>query len=232
MSTAVWVVVAVVIVAVLAVVGYLVWSRSRSRRLRQQFGPEYDRTVEQQGSRSAAEKELQDRSRRHQELELRELEPARREEYREEWTKVQERFVDAPEAAVEEADRLVTRAMGERGYPTGDFDENVVHLSVEHGRTLDHYRRAHEISERAGAKQAPTEELRQAMVHYRALFEDLLAVPADERATAPAVETADRPDESPAERTAPGEPVGAEGDRGHRDRAAAERRDDEQTPRS
>lgn len=175
MSTAIWVVVALVVVAVLAAAGYLAMTRSRTARLRRRFGPEYDRVLERQGGRAAAERELRSREERHQELELRDLDPRRREEYREQWVRVQERFVDAPEAAVEQADQLVTVVMGERGYPTHGFEEKVAHLSVEHGRTLDHYRRAHTISGKAATKEASTEDLRQAMVHYRALFEELLA---------------------------------------------------------
>ncbi|WP_149258672.1 hypothetical protein [Actinomadura sp. K4S16] len=175
MSTAIWVIVALVVVAVLAAAGYLAWTRSRTARLKRRFGPEYDRVLERHGGRAAAERELRSREQRHEELELRDLDPRRREEYREQWVRVQERFVDSPEAAVEEADRLVTVVMGERGYPTHGFEEKVAHLSVEHGQTLEHYRRAHTISGRAATKEASTEDLRQAMVHYRALFEELLA---------------------------------------------------------
>ena len=132
------------------------------------------------GGRGAAERELLSRERRHEELELHELDPARREQYREQWVRVQERFVDTPEAAVEQADGLVTVVMGERGYPTHGFEEKVAHLSVEHGRTMGHYRSAHAISGRAANGEASTEDLRQAMQHYRALFEELLSVPAGE----------------------------------------------------
>ncbi|WP_433323700.1 hypothetical protein [Spirillospora sp. CA-294931] len=181
MSTVIMVVIIVAIVALIAGAGYVMWTRARSGKLRKQFGPEYDRAVERHGNRSAAERELRSRQERHQELELRELDPRQRELYREQWTHVQEQFVDAPEAAVEQGDRLVAAVMGERGYPTRGYEDRVAHLSVEHGRTLDHYRRGHEISVRASRKEAGTEDLRQAMVHYRALFEDLLAVPAEER---------------------------------------------------
>jgi len=181
MPTVIMVVIAVVIVAALAGVGYLAWTQVRSQRLRRRFGPEYDHAVERHGGRAAAEKELRSREQRHQELEIRDLEPEQRELYREQWVHVQEQFVDTPEGALEQADRLVTVVMGERGYPTGEFEERASHLSVEHGRTLDHYRRGHDISARAAHKEASTEDLRQAMVHYRALFEDLLAVPVQER---------------------------------------------------
>jgi FtsZ-interacting cell division protein ZipA len=181
MSTILMVVVAVVVIALVAAAGYALWTQARTRKLRRRFGPEYDRAVERHGDRGTAERELLSRERRHHDLELRELDPRQRELYREQWVHVQEQFVDTPGSAVEQADRLVTVVMGERGYPTRDFDDRVAHLSVEHGRTLDHYRRGHDISGRAARQEATTEELRQAMVHYRALFEDLLHVPDGER---------------------------------------------------
>lgn len=180
MSTAL-LVVTVVVVAVLAAAGFLLWSGLRTRRLRRRFGPEYDRAVERYGSRGAAERELLTRRRRHQRLNLRPLEARRRERHREQWARIQERFVDAPEEAVGRADRLVTEVMAERGYPTEDFQERIAQLSVDHGRTLDQYRRGREISRRAAEGTASTEELRQAMVHYRALLEELLAVPEEDR---------------------------------------------------
>ncbi|MBO2464077.1 hypothetical protein [Actinomadura violacea] len=207
MSTAVMVVIAVIIVAAVAALAFLAWTRARTHRLKRRFGPEYDRVVRQRGGRAAAERELLDRERRHRELELHDLDPRRREQYREQWVRVQERFVDAPESAVEQADRLVGVVMGERGYPTTGFEEKAAHLSVEHGRTLDHYRRGRDIGERAAGGQASTEELRQAMVHYRALFEDLLSVP--EQRTAPDADVrvpgpraGDRDDDLDDERTA------------------------------
>jgi len=168
------VVVVVVVVALVAGAGFLFWRQARTQRLRRQFGPEYDRAIDSHQNRREAERELQNREQRHQELDIRPLDPQARERYRQQWTQVQEHFVDAPEAAVEQGDRLVIVVMGERGYPTENFDERVASLSVEHGRMLDHYRRGHEISLSAGRKEASTEELRQAMVHYRALFEELL----------------------------------------------------------
>ncbi|GLZ03142.1 hypothetical protein Acsp03_06090 [Actinomadura sp. NBRC 104412] len=183
MSTILMIVVAVAFLALVAAFGYASWNRARTRRLRRRFGPEYDRAVERHGGRAAAERELMSRHRRHRELELRELDPAQRERYREQWLTVQERFVDQPGAAVEQADRLVLVVMGERGYPTRDFDDRIEHLSVEHAGVLDHYRRGHDIGVRAGRREATTEELRQAMVHYHALFDDLLgALPGDRAA--------------------------------------------------
>ncbi|RSN67185.1 hypothetical protein [Actinomadura sp. WAC 06369] len=187
MSTVVMVVIAVIIVAAaVAAVAFLGRTRARTRRLRRRFGPEYDRAVQRHGGRAAAEEDLLGRERKHRELELRELEPQRREEFRARWVGVQERFVDAPVQAVEEADDLVRVVMGERGYPTRGFEDQIAHLSVEHARTLDHYRSAHTIGGKAAAGEASTEELRQAMVHYRALFEDLLRAPGEDRRAAPA----------------------------------------------
>ena len=185
MSTAVMVVIAVVAVVVASGIGFLLWSRARTVRLRRRFGPEYDRAVARTGNRRAAERELRERERRHHELDIRPLDDAARDDYRQQWIHVQEEFVDSPAAALTQADRLVIKVMGDRGYPTAGFDERVAHLSVEHGRTIDYYRRGHEISCRAERNEASTEDMRQAMVHYRALLEDLLAVPAAERAEVP-----------------------------------------------
>jgi len=123
-----------------------------------------------------------ERERRHAELELRPLDPAAHEHYTKSWEEIQVRFVDAPEQAVGEADELVTRLIADRGYPTGDYDDQLSHLSVEHARTLDHYRKAHDINERNARGEATTEQLRQALVHYRALFADLLGTEPDRMA--------------------------------------------------
>jgi hypothetical protein len=135
--------------------------------------------VSQQDSRLAAERELREREKRHADLELRELSEESRARYSGAWQEIQARFVDAPNQAVGEADELVTRLIAERGYPTGDYDEQLAHLSVEHARTLEHYRDAHDINLLNERGEASTEQLRQALVHYRALFADLLGEPAD-----------------------------------------------------
>ncbi|MEV4116411.1 hypothetical protein [Nonomuraea sp. NPDC049695] len=174
MTTSIWVAVVVAVVA-LAAVAYLVLRQQQRRsHLRERFGPEYERTVAEHDNRREAEEELLDRERRHAELDIHPLTEESRDTYANRWTEVQERFVDAPGFAVTEADQLVTEVMAERGYPTQDFEERLSTLSVGHAATLDHYRTAHEISGRAARKEASTEELRQAMVHYRALFEELL----------------------------------------------------------
>ncbi|MEU1385804.1 MULTISPECIES: hypothetical protein [unclassified Nonomuraea] len=174
MTTLIWVAVVVVAVVALAAVGYVVLQQQRRSRLRERFGPEYERTVAESDNRREAERELIAREQRHSELDIRPLPEETRDAYATRWTEVQERFVDAPGFAVTEADQLVTSVMAERGYPTDDFEQRVSDLSVGHAATLDHYRTAHEISGRAARKEASTEELRQAMVHYRALFEELL----------------------------------------------------------
>ncbi|MFF4614755.1 hypothetical protein [Nonomuraea jabiensis] len=174
MTTLIWVAVVAVVAVALVAVGYLVLQQRRRDHLRERFGPEYERIVAEHDNRREAEQELLDRERRHAELDLHPLTEQSRDTYANRWTEVQERFVDAPGFAVTEADQLVTAVMAERGYPTEDYEERLSTLSVGHAKTLDHYRTAHEISGRAARKEASTEDLRQAMVHYRALFEELL----------------------------------------------------------
>jgi hypothetical protein len=166
------IVVIVVVVVLFLVVGFVFLSRRRALRAR--FGPEYDRVVSAQDGRGAGERELRDRERRHTELDLRALDPASRERYAAAWEEIQVRFIDAPDQAVGKADVLVTELMAERGYPTGEFDQQVADLSVEHAHLLDQYRAAHDIHQANERGEATTEQLRQALVHYRALVADLL----------------------------------------------------------
>ncbi|GHI83298.1 hypothetical protein [Streptomyces xanthophaeus] len=171
------VLIAVIVVAAVVVIALsaLMWALARRRHLRERFGPEYDRTVEEQGDKRSAERDLRAREQRHDRLEIKELPPERRHQYADAWTGVQQQFVDRPERSVAEADELVTRLMGERGYPTEGYRDQVRDLSVEHGRTLEEYRAAHAVKVRSSAGEATTEELRGAMVHYRTLFEELLS---------------------------------------------------------
>ncbi|MFK8906632.1 hypothetical protein [Streptomyces sp. YS-3] len=170
-----WIIVIVVVaVVILAAVALTLRTITRRRHLQEQFGPEYERAVETEQSRGAAERDLKEREARHESLEIRPLPSTVRDRYTRDWASVQEHFVDSPDQAVGEADRLVTALMSERGYPTENFEQQERDLSVEHARTLDHYRIAHEINGRAGSRDITTEELRSAMVHYRALFEELL----------------------------------------------------------
>jgi hypothetical protein len=171
-STQIAVIVIVAVVVLLLIVGAVFLGRRRA--LRSRFGSEYDRVVAESDTRSDAEHELRERERRHAELELRPLDDAARERYASAWEEIQIQFIDAPEQAVGRADAIVTELLAERGYPTGEFDQHVALLSVEHARTLDHYRKGHEINQAIERGEATTEDSRQALVHYRALFADLL----------------------------------------------------------
>lgn len=164
----------IIIIILIAVAAAAAWYLMRRQALRSRFGPEYDRVLSEQESVVAAERELRSRQRRHAQLELRELAPESRQRYAEAWRDVQAQFVDEPNEAVGAADELVTQLITERGYPTQDYEDQLAHLSVEHARTLDHYREAHDIYLRHERGEATTEELRLALVHYRALFADLL----------------------------------------------------------
>ena len=170
-----WVLLAIVVV-LLVIIGVLVARQQRSRRLKDEFGPEYGRVVEERGDQRTAEKELADRRQRVDQFEIRPLEPAARERYLEQWAAAQRYFVDEPVNAVGQAHELVQGVMNDRGYPVDeDFEQRSADISVEHPVVVENYRAALEISARARNGQASTEQLRQAMVHFRALFDDLLA---------------------------------------------------------
>jgi hypothetical protein len=173
MSTVV-IVVVVLVVLVAAALAVASQPLLRRRRLRSRFGPEYDRTVQTAGDRRTAEHELAERERRHAEFDLRELSADERQRYATQWTEVQERFVDDPAEALQDADRLIVEVMSERGYPTDDYDQQVADLSVRHAGPLGRYRTAHEIATRSGDAGVSTEDRRTAIVHYRELFQDLL----------------------------------------------------------
>ncbi len=174
MSPGTLIAIIVLVVVVLLVCALAARVFTRRRRLQARFGPEYERAVEAKGSRRAAERDLRMREERHGTLHIKQLSAAARDRYAHEWGRVQERFVDQPDDAVREADRLVTSLMSERGYPTEGLEQQLSDLSVEHGRTLEHYRAAHAVNVRSTRREATTEELRGAMVHYRALFTELL----------------------------------------------------------
>ena len=185
----------VVIVVLLAVVGWLLYERRRSTELRSTFGPEYERTVKDAGDRRAAEDELRKRQERVQALEIRPLGGTDRQRYATEWRQVQALFVDEPKVAIDDADDLIGRVMEARGYPVADFEQRVADVSVGHGAVVEHYRAAHAIAERRDDVATDTEALRQAMVHYRALFEDLLG-PSDGKTARPAgpAKSSDKPE--------------------------------------
>jgi Tfp pilus assembly protein PilX len=183
-GTIVAIVVVVIIVAALIAVGALA---ARRRRLQQRFGPEYDRAVEGSDSRLKAEAELAEREKRVKGLDLRPIDPAARASYLAQWTTIQQQFVDSPTDAVTAAQSLITGVMSDRGYPTEDVDQITADLSVDHAETLGRFRTAQEISGRVADGTASTEDLRQAMVHYRALFQDLLGEAVEPVTTEPVV---------------------------------------------
>lgn len=170
----IWVLIGVIVV-LLCVVGVLVLRQRRTAQLRQGFGPEYDRVVEERGDQRAAEAELQERRARRRKYDIRPLEESARERYAERWEETQRRFVDQPASAVVDADGLVSEVMRDRGYPVDDFDQQAADVSVDHPDVVEHYRKAHAVSVASAQQSASTEDLRQAMVHYRALFSELLS---------------------------------------------------------
>ncbi len=173
-SVIVAIVVAVVIVA-LIVVGLVLLSRRRkSKKLQEDFGPEYERELEREGDKKEAEASLQQRREQRKELDIRPLDPQARDRYADSWKRTQAKFVDEPEVAVRESDHLVNEVMRERGYPVEDFESGADSVSVDHPELASNYRSAHEISQRNERGEATTEDLRQALVHYRSLFEELL----------------------------------------------------------
>ena len=174
MSTWVWIVIAIAAVIIVAAVVWSAYNARRRKGLQERFGGEYDRTVADAPSRREAESELSEREKRRQELDIRPLEQSARDRYASEWQNTQARFVDDPEAAVGDADRLIQQVMRDRGYPVEDFDQRASDLSVDHPEVISNYRAAHGISIANERGNASTENLRTAMVHYRALFEELL----------------------------------------------------------
>jgi hypothetical protein len=171
----IWVVILVVVALVIG--GAAAWyylQQQRSQELQKRFGPEYERVQQHAGSKREAEKELQARQDRVDNLDIRPLSRAEYERFSEAWRTVQARFVDDPEGATRDADHLVDEVMEVRGYPVGDFDQRAADISVDHPRVVENYRAARDIAERNARGNADTEELRQAFRHYRTLFEDLL----------------------------------------------------------
>jgi hypothetical protein len=170
------VIVAAVVVAAVLAIGLT--AVRRRRRLRERFGPEYDRLVGERDSKLKAESELTGRERRVDGLDIQPLTESARAGYAMQWAGIQEQFVDTPEDAVASSQLLVVTVMTELGYPAEDPDQVLADLSVEHAATLDHYRAAEETSRKSAAGTASTEELRVAMIDYRALFRDLVGEPA------------------------------------------------------
>jgi hypothetical protein len=171
---------AVAAIVAIAVLGWLYLQRRRrtaTAELRERFGPEYALAVGQHGSERQAEAQLVAREKRVETFKIRDLDPATRERASSQWLALQSRFVDDPTAAVTEADGLVSVVMQARGYPVGDFTQRAADISVDHPRVVANYRSAHEIALRLAKREANTEDLRTAMIHYRSLFEELVQVP-------------------------------------------------------
>ena len=163
-----------VVIVLLALLAFFAGRQRRSRRLQDKFGPEYDRTVDQAGDRRTAEADLQDRAEHRQQFDVVPLDPEARTRYLEAWRSTQAQFVDDPVEATREADRLITSVMRDRGYPVDDFEQRAADISVDHPQVVDDYRAAHAIAAANDRSEASTEDLRQALVHYRSLFEELL----------------------------------------------------------
>lgn len=166
-----------IILALIVVIGagaWLFYSKRRTERLRSRFGSEYDRQVEQAGSQSKAEADLSAREKRVEKLTIRPLSPADQEMFLDRWTKVQATFVDDPERSIDFADALLAEVMSARGYPVRDFEERAGDISVDHPNVVQHYRAGHNIAVRHSQGGASTDDLRQALIHYRALFEELV----------------------------------------------------------
>jgi hypothetical protein len=178
-----WQIVAIIVVAIvaLAAIGWVITQRQRTKRLSEQYGPEYQRTLQERGDQREAERELEERQERVRGYEIRTLSAEQRDSYATRWRETQAEFVDDPSGAISKADGLVQDLMSARGYPMADFDHRAADVSVDHPQVVEEYRAAHVIAQRHAADGVETEDLRQAMVHYRALFDDLLENEATER---------------------------------------------------
>jgi len=168
--------IAIIVAVVVVVVGVIIFyvQRRRTEKLRSRFGPEYERSVAASGDRRRAEAQLEKRAERVEKYHLRPLTTEDRSRFTEQWDRVQAHFVDAPAGAVAEADQLLGDIMATCGYPMGDFEQRAADISVDHPVVVQNYRSAHDIALRQAKGQANTEDLRRAMIHYRALFEDLV----------------------------------------------------------
>lgn len=163
----------VVVILVIAAIAVVAMQR-RKAALRSRFGSEYERTVREQGSERQAQAVLEKRTKRVDKFHIRQLDAEERDQYSARWYQVQSRFVDDPRGAVTDADDTVAALMGAVGYPMADFEQRAADLSVDHAHVVDNYRAAHEMAVLHRKGQASTEDLRQAMIYYRSLFEDLL----------------------------------------------------------
>lgn len=174
-----WVLVVLGVLVVVALVGWRAMRRRRTSSLQERFGPEYERTLESAETRRDAEADLSARAQRRDELEIEPLPTAARERYVAEWQRIQARFVDDPEGAVRDADMTIQSVMTDRGYPMDDFEQRAADVSVDHPNVVENYRLGHRLARASALGDGTTEDLRQAMQHYRLLFEELLEPAAD-----------------------------------------------------
>jgi hypothetical protein len=167
---------AVLLIAVIAIVAVavVVVLRRRSAKLRARFGPEYDRAVAETGNRFKAESRLESVEKRVRNYSLTTISAADRDRFQQSWRKIQATFVDDPARALSEADQLLGTVMLARGYPPSDFENRAAEISVDHATVVEHYRAGHDIAVRHSQRQATTEDLRKGMLHYRALFDELM----------------------------------------------------------
>ena len=176
-DTQTWIILAAAVaLGVVAIGAWLYTQRKQSHRLQEHFGPEYDRTVNELGSRTKGESELKAREKRVERLEILPLAPPEAARFSEAWQALQGRFIDNPKGVVVQAEQLVRELMEKRGYPMGDFERRAGDISVDHPDVVANYRSAQAIAVRDQKGTADTEELRKAVVHYRALFDELLEV--------------------------------------------------------
>jgi hypothetical protein len=181
MDTRVLIPIILVVVALLIVAAIVINRKRKSTHLKEQFGPEYDRAVKQQGDPRRAETILMEREKRVEKFSLRPLTPVDRERYAAEWATVQRKFVDDPSMAVNQADRLVNTVLAARGYPMADFEQRSADISVNYPSLVENYRSARDVTARHNQGQSSTEDLRQAMVYFRSLFDELLETPKPQR---------------------------------------------------
>jgi hypothetical protein len=205
-----WIMIAAGAIVVLVVIGLIAGAarRKRSEKLRQSFGSEYDHAVESAGSRTRAEQDLIARAEEVKSYDIRPLTASEHSRFREDWNRIEMRFLERPTTAVVEADELVADIMRTQGYPMGDFEKYAASLSVKHPRVIEHYRAGHDAIDANRDGRSSTEELRQAMLHYRQLIDELLGGKTDAVRPVPVVhevrsaESATSPSRSPA-RTPP-----------------------------
>jgi hypothetical protein len=175
MNLAMAIIIAGVVIAAAIAVVFMV--RQRSVRLQRRFGPEYDRALQETGSKHRAEARLEKLEKRVKQFDIRPLSNEERIRYREQWKAIQARFVDDPDVALQQADEIINEVMGASGYPLTNFEDQAAQLSVDHPLIVEHYREAHAIAVRRARREGSTEDVRRALINYRSLFEELVAEP-------------------------------------------------------